>query len=688
MKPTSATALSIHNEAIKLSVDRCNGALVELVDLRAKHDYIERPDLARIARLVIPSDSWPGRNIDLHLLPAKVETCGSDCIRISYPRLLDTQGQPVAGQVHISLSLQMPDRIRGSIELAGVEEPVVEVFFPWLGGLGPAEHPDQDIIMMPSTWQRLIRQPLRTLPKERLGWNQRGAKRSWRYPVNLVTGWTDYGGPNRGLALDSRDASGEPQDIYIERQPEMTDKGLRANVLSLAWVYHPHRGCWQSADTYLHLHQGDWHTPARDHRDWALQHFRPADTPARYLASIGWQFLFMRHQDGKVNYTYSDLPEIARKSLACGIPNLLIFGWFEGGHDARFPEYQPVAEWGGEPALREAVKKIRELGGNPILYMNPTIWDCQTEAYRSYGPGWSAKSRTTSEYRESYAWSNTEASVSDLARSFAVMCPIDQLNAFTLETVKRIVGYGGPSLHFDQMVRAFLCYDEDHGHSLPQRAAIDGYASFLPAVRKILKKTNPEAVLSLEGMSEYHCQYGDSCWNWSQLADCESIRLSLPLTPYSHELEAGETADVNRCFVKGLLMDFRIDGGDGLVADYPEFAEHVGKVAALKQRLPAWLHRSLFEDRLGLSLGHKHLCGASYRAEDGQQAAFLVANCSSRTIRARLRLDWQQLGVKPATVTRIDLDQEPLTTGPITSVEEDWPPYHIAVLIADKSAAG
>lgn len=688
-KVTSGSEQSVvlTNGLIRLGVARASGKVVELTDLRSGHNYVERPSMGRLFRLIAPEADFPGRSSDAHLAPSVEVTIdqGTQELRLYYCDLKDCRGGPLAVQATAYLRL-VDDTVVCRLELVGLSsQPLPEVFFPWLGGLGPAEDAESDVITMPSTWQRTVQRPLRTLPDRRLGWNKSAAKRSWRYPVNLVTAWTSYGGANRGLALDVRGTSCEPQDIYIERQWEPTPGGIRAGSLALAWVFHPHHGndgSWQSPEVQLHLHEGDWHVPARRHRTWALQHFRPAATPSHYLASIGWQFLIMRHEDGQVNWTYRDLPGVARRCVASGLPNLLIFGWFEGGHDALFPEYKPVEAWGGAEALREAIAQMRADGANPILYMNPTIWDCRTEAYQRYGARWSAKSRAGSEYRESYAWTNTEASTTDRSKSFAVMCPTPGLNAFTLDTVARIAGYGGPSLHFDQMVRAFCCYDPDHGHAAPQRAAIDGYAQFLPEVRELLQRANPGAILSLEGMSEFHCRFGDSCWNWSQLSQCEPIRVSMPLTPYSHELEAGETADVNRCFVKGLMMDFRTDGGDGLVADYPRFAAHVRRVADLKRRVAPWLGRCLFEDTLGLTLVGEHLCGATYAAEDGSYAAAVIAGTASRPTAVTCQVDWPALAPGASSVWRYGLDGTTVTACLTDKIDEVWEPYHVEVWVA------
>jgi len=74
----------------------------------------------------------------------------------------------------------------------------------------------------------------------------------------------------------------------------------------------------------------------------------------------------------------------------------------------------------------------------------------------------------------------------------------------------------------------------------------------------------------------------------------------VPWLTYSHEIDALEYGEVNKCFVYKIMLDLKIDGGDGYVSDYPKFCEHLRRLSLLKRRLNDVYVNAYFRDEEGI----------------------------------------------------------------------------------------
>lgn len=649
--------VKLENALVSFGFDEARGALISIFDKRTGTEMVADAGSANLWRLMVPTDRWRGAHVDAaQSIVTEASVCGSDT-----EGFVGTLGyaHPISGgslRIAVSLRLGADDdflELVVEVKNSGTDT-VTDVLFPWVAGLGAIEKADTDRIILPSTWARVIYAPLASLPSSHFGWNRSRLKSTHRYLERLVTGWMDYCGNHTGIGLDARDTSFEPQDAYIEKMVSRCGDA-KLESLSMAWVRYPHIGpgeSWTSQPVRLRVHEGDWHALAKDHREWAASWVRRPDTPKEYRSSIGWSFIFMKHEDGTVVHTYDELPLLADKMKRCGVTNLLIFGWFDEGHDTLFPQYRPVDEWGGADALRVALAACHALGVRTILYINPTIWETRTPEYRQSGRAWAAHSRLGCEYHESYAWANFDASTESRMKSFVRICPDNPSTNYTLDIVKRIISdYGAESIHLDQAARAFACYNAGHAHARPQAASRDGYARLLSEIYRSVRAAGP-GIVSLEGMSEFHSQWGDSSWNWSQLESAEVLRYSMPWMPYSHELDAGEVSDANRAFVLGLMFDLRIDGGEGLLSDYPAFADHVRRLSELKRNTAPYLAEAMFEDAAGVtsldgpsSRDTSDVMVRSYANRPVGKAGLAIANLSGEPRSCRVTVDWGELGL-------------------------------------------
>jgi hypothetical protein len=331
---------------------------------------------------------------------------------------------------------------------------------------------------------------------------------------------------------------------------------------------------------------------------------------------------------------------MAKSALAAGIPYIMLFGWQKVGHDNYYPfGYFPNDDWGGLERLKNKLKEIKELGCQPIPFFNFTLLDTQTEEYQDFAHKWAVKSRTGGRYFGG-DWSRCNFDVpfriaAWLAASSRSMLCVDlclyrDSIPWFIDTAKRImIEYGFGNLQLDQIAHKFYCcYDPQHGHEKPQYAFPRGITTVLAEIRKTLRKHFPEAVIIGEGVNEFVGQYCDSHWTWSQLDYPEPLRFSIPWLTYSHEIDALEYGDVNKCFAYKIMLDLKIDGGERYISDYPKFSEHLRKLSLLKSRLDDVYVKAYFRDEEGIDYAPRNheVIAKVYKNPKNGKVGIVIAN--------------------------------------------------------------
>jgi hypothetical protein len=157
----------------------------------------------------------------------------------------------------------------------------------------------------------------------------------------------------------------------------------------------------------------------------------------------------------------------------------------------------------------------------------------------------------------------------------------------------------------------------------------------LREIRERLREHDPEGIMIGEGFTDMTAQYCDGFWNWSQLRFPEIIRYSVPWMPYSHEIDANEYGDVNVCFANRILLDLKIEGGDGILSDFPEFSSHLKKLANLKNRLGRAYIDGLYRDEEGIEVSPEGAIVAKvYREQHGRGICVVAVNTADRKVDA------------------------------------------------------
>ncbi|MFC2084391.1 DUF6259 domain-containing protein, partial [Bacteroidota bacterium] len=594
--------LILENDTLKVTISKENGSILGIYDKRFSKQYIGVEKFAKLFRLMIPIEEWYGRHIDSEeQLVQKIEKTDDRTLRLHFgPFQVENNIFSISAIVLIRI---LGENIELTLKVENRENTVItNVLFPYIGGLQEISDRESDAIYLPSQLERRITNPLATLAQNHYSWSKARLKRFYRYPFWLSSTWIDYSNIKFGLAFDVRSKDFRMQDFYIEGQVDKDTARIENNVqaLSFAWSFHPHITIneeWESPKVIIRAHEGNWHIVADDHRQWVESWIPKAKISEQFVKSLGWHFYFMKHQDGTVINTYDDLPKMAKSTLDAGIPYILLFGWQQLGHDNYYPfGYNVNKDWGGVNKLHQKLNEVKNMGCNIIPFSNFTLMDTGTEEYKKFAKDWAVESLSGGKLfagnwaRDDFAVPIRQAAWRwGTSRSMLCveMCFYDNSLPWILETADKIYNkYGFGHLQLDQIGHKFYnCYNSLHNHEKPQKAFQTGVKVVLKNIKNNLRKANPEGVLIGEGFTELTAAYCDAHWTWNQLDFPEPLLYSIPWTPYSSEIDALEYAEVNKCFVYKIMLDLKIDGGDGNVNDYPAFTRHLKKLSELKKNL-------------------------------------------------------------------------------------------------------
>ncbi|HET6488038.1 MAG TPA: DUF6259 domain-containing protein [Spirochaetia bacterium] len=643
----------LENEDIRVTLDDA-GSLVGLYDKRLKRSYLGASQFSGLFRLMVPSPQWDGRHFDSRT------SKGIRVRAVSATEAEVTCGELTSGTDRCAAAVTARLRLDGDCLIASLEIEnqgdglINEALFPFIGGF--ATDTGDLTLFIPTQHARRMIRPFQDLGDgNHKGWTRENNRHFIRYPTHLATAWVDYSSFRGGVGIEARSPQFEVTDFCFERAIRKSPRAAEENAQGLYAVlqFHPNLargGRWRSPDVVVRLHRGDWHVTADAHREWLETVVQPTVTPEAFRNGLGWHFYFMKVQDGTFFRTYDDLPAMAKASQAAGIDYIMVFGWQQKGHDNYYSfGYYPNEDWGGVARLKEKIREVRAQGCHVIPFFNGTLLDITTPEYKEYGHRWPVIGRLGSPYwggdfsrgNFDFCFQNANNNTTERNMTLLDLCVTGrEAREWEKDTIRRISQeYGFGNIQLDQIAhKCYVCYDPAHGHSAPQYASTRELTALLAEVRSALREHDPDGVMVGEGFTDMTAQYCDGFWSWSQLRFPEIIRYSVPWMAYSHETDANEYAEVNTCFINRILLDLKIEGGDGTLADFPQFTAHLRRLSDLKKRLGPTYIDGLYRDEEGITVEGDTVRAKVYHDRARKTACVVAANLTNRRASATLRL--------------------------------------------------
>jgi hypothetical protein len=473
------------------------------------------------------------------------------------------------------------------------------------------------------------------------------------FPTRLCMGWVSFDAGDRGLYIGSHDSSLATRMFRVDA----TESKGRV-VFSINHYPFAAAGTeWSSGPLVVRPYGGAWHNAARRYRGWAGTWWTEPEAPEWVRHASGWQLVIMKQQNGEIHWPYTDMDRIIALGKESGLDVIGLYGWAEGGHDRRYPIYDPDPELGGEEALRAGIAAAHEAGMRVVLYVNGQLIDLQTEWYEANGAGATARSERGEVFGESWL-KYSDAPMKPMGYG----CQSSQVWSDRLLAVAKLVqGLGADGIIYDQIGSAhpMFCFSEDHNHDHPAEAIGPGAAANLKHIQEVMHEIDPDFIIMTEHVTEGVNRFVDLTHGCGVGFDPngrsfpEMLRFTFPeiasthrhATPvldratanwacmygFYHEVEYRYMPD--RLYIekgkKPVLRDYaRIPSRPniGLMqsTDPREAHAYLKKLAAFERRNADLLHAGNFRDVEGFSCPNSALVAKSFA--NSQEIAVLVWN--------------------------------------------------------------
>ena len=351
--------------------------------------------------------------------------------------------------------------------------------FPDLEGVRVSPRPEDDFYLF---------------PRRRAAWDNAPATLSGLYSGEFPLQFMDLYSESAsvGLAVHTRDLLLQPKRYLLQKD----ETGSR---LAVEYGYpDPIRleanGVLQTPDTWVQVHEGDWHAPFRDYREWCRTWYAP-DPKSRAIL----QDVFLCRRDYPIGgtgylfdetahaYTFDRLVAEGREDLG-GVDMIDISGWAYSNDFGRVGNYERY-ELGGLKNLQQSIRQARSEQVKVGFYVEGYLVDPRSDL----GTRLASFARLIDRDGLPKTWTGNEE---------MFFCPYEphwrQSLSDTLFHVARDTG--ADALYLDQFGfanAAKICYSDAHGHA-PGSSPMPGEDGMVESVRHALARLDRPVALYTE----------------------------------------------------------------------------------------------------------------------------------------------------------------------------------------------
>ena len=264
---------------------------------------------------------------------------------------------------------------------------------------------------------------------------------------------------------------------------------------------------WQSGEYWLTPHAAGWAKGIEPYRAWVGQNIkRVVPLPEHVRRGLGfrtvWLSRYYPDDPQDANWTFADLPKLAKEAKEHGLDEMVVWGPQEGFLLPLPPFYKHL---GGDEGFVRAVAECKRLGVNVAPFIS--VFNAKEKTAARYGLkavgslNWTFHPKFIPRFQPPYA--------------DAYSCvQIDSHNPIWQREVRascrRLVDMGIPSLSWDQYI---IEPPEPNVLTLTRQ------------IRDYSRQRDPQSTFSAEEFfaMEVSCDYLDYTWNWNTLKDCRAV---------------------------------------------------------------------------------------------------------------------------------------------------------------------
>ena len=666
----------VENDLVRIELNRETGDINGLCHKRSGKQYIAAKEWARIFRLNVPfSKRVTGYNADYSAnsldswkqarptITKRADASGQT-MAVRYSSLQSEVGK---FEIELSFSIHLPNDSDEAILQLEVNNHsayrIREIFFPWISGVGIIENEQADTFVAPN----MIRS-LKDISEYRLDGNWEEypyvfGMPKWPDGYGLTMPWMNHGGTEEGLYLASLCREGTYHMLMIQNFGDEKNP-----ILGFAWAlpcYLGAGGSWRSPEIVLSLHRGDWHVAADKYRSSLEGWYHKPDTPLEFKKAFASFNSFFAGRD------FGEIADLAEDIRKYGLRHLVM--WNFGDYYPNVLEDDDLSvdpprlglftsQWGGLARLKAANEKASSLGVSTGIIFSQRLWNKDTlrPELRQMAEKWVLRRESGDPQAESWdhqhlgacQWSNQQPFFGHL--DYIMCSAVKDWQDFAIHNISEVLSRAGYSLMFyDQAVESNLCFSPAHAHSDVSAPCIASH-SFLKSLKEAMRKNNPGAVLIGEGCEVLASRVVDAGWVWRTPSNPEVLRYTLPWTILACAVDV-DPGLANKYFVLGLHLAIIAKGLENgkRLSDFPEFAQHVSRLAAFREKTARFFVEGTFKDDLGLKL--TGALGKVYEIQD--EVAIILTNDTDKSASATFELDPRRYNLQKASFSSLSSTQ-------------------------------
>ena len=304
--------------------------------------------------------------------------------------------------------------------------------------------------------------------------------------------------------------------------PSELESGIPVG-LTMNWTFFPYTKpgeTFESPQTVIHLHDGDWHAAALRYRGWYEANFTPVSADNWMRGQSGFMDTMFMLPEKNINFMFRDIPAWAESAKRCGINSVLISGWDKGGHDSDYPYYEPEPRLGTWDELKAGIDGAHRLGMRVFFFVNMQPVDVNTEMFRSLRQ-YAIMDPYGNYGIYGFGMGTVGARVNMTSRKMtSVNGSYPAYRRLLVDRFRRLAEIGADGVHIDKLSWGGPYSNLDFNPALEElglsrdTAQWHGQLAFCDELLRECKAINPDFCISYEGSWDRMLQYAQNVWMW------------------------------------------------------------------------------------------------------------------------------------------------------------------------------